>query len=364
MGVIGDLLGDVLDGLTQAPPTAADTPRRQPPTPVGWVRDRITSPQGMLALARAGLADDVDTVLEVAAVLCRKGRSSTKSLVQYYGWDTVLVAKIRHTLPLLGLEGLGRSWAPDPTPGKVARIPVWNGRLRWLTTVSIQLLTPAGKSAINRSKSSRPLVMRVARADAAVADGRTGRGVRTAHETVARQLGVTRDAVRHARYVLEALGMSVTVIEGRYLTADERAAAHASHGGWQRRVASTRMLTIPRHLPRSGSVSTSPTVSFKSPRRAGAPKRRTPRKPLPPIPLEWQRLAAQVVHVLPHMGQRHIGNLARAIQRLPIDPSQWTGHALVRLVEISNRSRGLSQPQHRGTGIGLFLHQVKGALTQ
>ena len=90
--------------------------------------------------------------------------------------------------------------------------------------------------------------MRVARFDARTADGRTGRGVRTAHETVARALKVSRDAVRHARYVLEAIGMSVTVAQGRYLTANERSQAHAHHGGRQRRIASTRHLTMPRGM--------------------------------------------------------------------------------------------------------------------
>lgn len=360
MDLIGGLLGDVIGGLSDD--TSHNGPRRAPAA-AGWVQERITSPQGMLALARMGLADEVSTVLEVAAALCRKGHASLQTLVERHGWDVVLVAKIRHVLPLLGLEGLGQSWAPEPTPGKVARIPVWSGGQRWITTVSMELLTPEGKAAIRHHHSGRPMVMRVARADAASADGRTGRGVRTAHKTVARLLGVSANAVRHARYVLEALGMSVTVVQGRYLSASERTSAHAAHGGRQRRVASTRVLTIPRHLPRSGSVSTSPTVSSKSPRRAGTSKRATTRNRLPAIPLVWQRLAGQVVQVLPHLGHHHIGNLARAILKLPIDPTQWTGHALVRLIELSNRSRGMSQPQHQGTGIGLFMHQVTGALS-
>jgi hypothetical protein len=66
--------------------------------------------------------------------------------------------------------------------------------------------------------------MRVARQDADAADGKTGREVRTSHATVAQRLRVTADAVRHARYVLEALGLSVTIVTGRYLTAKERAA--------------------------------------------------------------------------------------------------------------------------------------------
>jgi len=356
------LLGDVLAQLRPAEETAPGSPQ----TPA-WITERITSVAGMLVLNRADLADQVQLVLQIAGALCREGRTSARTLAQRHGWPPPLIQRTRRALSLIaGLEQLGRSWAPDPV-GTTATIPVWNGRQRWLLATSLELHSTRGKAAINRCKSSRPLVMKVARHDADNADGSTGRGVRTSHETVARQLGVSRDAVRHARYVLEAIGMSVTVVQGRYLTADERAAAHAHHGGRQRRIASTRHLTMPRgiartvarHLPRSGSVRPTALESSNSPRRAGTSKRRPK---LPQIPLAWQKLAAQVVTVLPHLGQRHLGNLARGLMRLPIDPTTWTGPRLVRLIELNNREKGMTQPESVRSTLGLFLHQVHAGL--
>lgn len=359
---INDLLGDVLRGLQPVPAPAVAVPS----TP-RWITERITSVEGMLTLVKAGLADQVETVIEIAGVLARSGRLAANVIAKKHSWPLPLVLRARRALTYVaGLEHLGRSWAPEPV-GKVATIPVWNGRSRWLLAVSLELHSAQGKAAINHHKSSRPLVMKVARQDAAVADSRTGRGVRTSHETVARQLGVSRDAVRHARYVLEAIGMSVTVVHGRYLTASERAQAHAYHGGRQRRIASTRNLTMPRgmaqivarHLPRSGSDRPTSLGGFTSPRRAGASKKRPP---MAPVPLPWQKLAAQVVAELPQLGIRHLGNLSRGLMRLKIDPTQWTGRRLVRLVELSNKHRGLSQPQTARSALGLFLHQVRTGL--
>lgn len=360
------LLGDLVGQLQPPAPAAAAAPVKTPPTPE-WVTRHITSVPGMLILNRVGLADQVETVIQIAGVLARTGRWSTATIAKKHGWTVPLVMRTRRALAqIAGLEQLGRSWAPDPI-GKVAVIPVWNGRVRWLMGVSIELHSAKGKAAIDHHKSSRPLVMKVARADAKTADGRTGRGVRTSHETVARKLGVSRDAVRHARYVLEAIGMSVTVVQGRYLTAGERATAHAHHGGRQRRIASTRHLTMPRgmaqivarHLPRSGSARPTSLESSNSPRRAGSSKKR---HHLAPIPLPWQKLAGQVVSELPHLGDRHIGNLSRGLMRLPINPSNWTGRRLVRLIELSNRQRRMTQPQFTRSDLGLFFHQIRTAL--
>ena len=364
MSLTSDLLGDVLGQLQRPGAEAAASPTAA--SPARWVTDLVLSGRGSVVLQRAGLADQVDTVLDIAAVLARSGRRSSKAIARDHSWSLPLVQRARRALTqIAGLEQLGRSWAPDPV-GKIGSIPVWNGRERWLLAVSLELHSDQGKAAINHHKSSRPLVMRVARHDAKTADGRTGRGVRTSHDTVAHALRVSRDAVRHARYVLESIGMSVTVVQGRYLTAGERAAAHAHHGGWQRRIASTRHLTMPRrlvqlvarHLPRSGSDSSLPLASSKSPRRAGASKKRPV---LARIPLPWQKLAGQVAAAAPHLGNRHIGNLARALMRIPIDPTAWTGHALVHLISVFNRDRGLSQPESSRNTIGLFIHQVSAA---
>lgn len=363
MSLVGDLLSNVLADVLPAPKQTPAKPRPKAPACPAWVSDKIRDPHGVLALAKAQLDGDVDAVVQVAGALCRHRRLRDKTLARRLNLDAGFIRQVRHALAhRMDLAQLGKSWAPDEEPGTLSRIVAWNGRQPWLTAVSLQLLTPQGKAAINRRKSTRLMVLRVARQDAAVADGRSGRGVRTAHQTLAKKIGYSAEAVRHARYVLEDLGLSVTVTRGRYLTTDERAQAHATHGGRQRRIASTRALTMPRHLPRSGRVPSQPQVSSRSPRhaRASARPRKCPK--LTPVPLAFQKLAGQVAVLLPHLAQNHIGNLARALSRLPIDPTGWTGHTLLHLIQVSNRQRGRSQPTHQGSGIGLFIHQVRTAL--
>lgn len=365
-----ELVGDLLhEALADAPQLPAETHRRplRDETPVTTL---ICSSAGTLALARQGV--DVGDALKVAESLARHARMRARELAASLGMSEILVRRTRQALRRIpGLEGFGRSWAPVAVEGQLSKVPTWSGQRRWLLAVSIAVLSPAGKSAIARQKSSRPMVLRVARQDAASADGRSGRGVRTSHETVARRLGVSVDAVRHARYVLESLGLSVTIVRGRYLTGPERKRAAIYHGGRQRRIASTRALTLPkraaaflaRHLPRSGSVPATSTESSKSPRRAGkaSPRRNLSAQPQPALP--YKRLAAQLALLVPDLAQNHIGNLVRGLQRLQIDPAQWTGHRILHLVELRNRARGWTQPADTRSPLRLFLHQVKEALS-
>lgn len=66
--------------------------------------------------------------------------------------------------------------------------------------------------------------------------------------------------------------------------------------------------------------------------------------------------------MLPHLGERHLGNLARGLMRLPIDPTAWTGPRLVRLIELSNREKGMTQPESVRNMLGLVLHQLRASL--
>ena len=123
------------------------------------------------------------------------------------------------------------SWAPMPAEGAYSPIPCWRSRKQWCRAVKKALSTPAGRAALSHKRLGQSLVMRVAGVDAATADFRTGRNLRTAHETVARNLNVSRDAVKKARAVLTRLGFMRTVIQGRYLTAE---GSVAKIGGSQR----------------------------------------------------------------------------------------------------------------------------------
>ena len=198
--------------------------------------------------------------------------------------------------------------------------------------------------------------MAVARADAQVADHRTGRSVTTSHQTVARRIGSCSKTVQRARELLAALGLAVVVTPGRYLTRAERRTAWEATGRRIIRVASTRVLTLAQHLvehvhlprrgsgtllrsrqlvvtkrarPRSGApkdnepalLSKNLSTPRRAPPRAGAPKDNEPR------PLWLQLLAAALVSRLGHLaraGTTHIGHLCNALDQAGVTP-EWAG---------------------------------------
>ncbi len=127
------------------------------------------------------------------------------------------------------------------------------------------LATGEGEQIRRRVSVSRDTLLRVAWRDAQSADAATGRGVTTAHATVAAELGMAKKTVERARQIVQELGYAVTILEGSYSTQEQRRAAYEHHGGRQVRFASTRALTVPKaaasrravenvDLPRRGSV--------------------------------------------------------------------------------------------------------------
>lgn len=234
------------------------------------------------------------------------------------------------------------------------------------------LATGEGEEIRRRVSVSRDTLLRVAWRDAQSADAATGRGVTTAHATIAAELGMAKKTVERARQIVQELGYAVTILEGSYLTRSERKAAHEHHGGWQLRAASTRALTVPKgashrgsvenvDLPRRGSVLTKSHPLKRSPKRASArssaaaqPKaagmteggrRGRARRAETPRPIDLQRLARDVDERLPWVCRgRHIGHLASVLDRAGVDPCRWTAGDLVAAVER-------------------FEHQVGGRLT-
>lgn len=196
----------------------------------------------------------------------------------------------------------------------------------------------------------------VARADMASADVRTGRGVSTSHETVAKRLGMSKRSVGEARRLLERLGLAVTVVMGRHLSPAERSQAKRIHGRYQEAAASVRALVMPRpvepvdtcHLPRRGSVLKTSPVQKWSPTRAGAretaasrpkPRRKSSRRvvqPTSPRPIEVQRFAWAVARNYgldaggsptasgALHGGRHIGQLCNILERYDVTPDRYT----------------------------------------
>jgi hypothetical protein len=268
------------------------------------------------------------------------------------------------------------SWNLEAPPGAYALIPAWSSGAVWFDAVLDALSTPEGAEKRRTAKVAPDTLLRVARADWKAADALTGRGVATAHETVADALGMSAKTVQRARRLLELLGMAVTVVKGRYLTVQERKEAHAAHGGHQLRAASLRALTMPRpvenvHLPRRGEVLKETLVSKNLPTRASArataaarpPALTTTKKNRPsrsvttqPRPLELQRFAARLVDgderdtsprrlpwVLRSTGGgsvRHIGTLCNVLSSAGIDPHRWRPKEVIEAIDQWHKSTG------------------------
>jgi len=243
-------------------------------------------------------------------------------------------------------------------------VTAWRSATGWLDALRHAVSSSDGAERRRQARVALGTLLRVARADAAAADASTGRGVATSHETVAGILGMSGKTVQRARQLIEALGFSVTIAEGRYLTTAERAAAREAHGGYQVRAASLRALTLPAppvrnvHLPRRGHVLSSSPVRENSPRRAAAARPPASKRSDSPAPrfghrsIEMQRLAARLVDgsgsepTAPRMpwllrtrtgGRRHIGALCDVLGRAGIDPSRWTPRALVDAIDAWHR---------------------------
>ncbi len=272
----------------------------------------------------------------------------------------------------------GRAWRPVNGPTLPASVPVWSSAGHWLETLAAALQTREGEELRAAARVRADTLIDVAAADARAADSRTGRGVTTAHETVAKALGCSAKTVQRARSLLEALGFARTVVLGRYLTADERADARAHHGGDQRRMASERALLVPRslsnvHLPRGGCVISDVRSRTEVPKRADARSGAATRQPgtkgsspscpsRPPIAI--QRLAAGLAQRLPWLARGHIGSLCRTLAALGLDDTGWSAHDVIEMLDHRNLTLGLySLPATtQRDPLALFAHQVRAAL--
>ncbi len=264
-----------------------------------------------------------------------------------------------------------------PAPaGLYTGVRAWDGADDWLSRLAFVLATPDGEEHRRACKVAAGTLLRVARHDAAAADGRTGRGVATAHETVAAALGMSKRQVQRARELLERLGFSQTLVGGRYLTQAERRAARSLHDGDQRRAASVRALTIPAavenvHLPRRGSTPTTRHELKNSPPRAQA--RETEAAPRPKLLTRrakrrrgdrnahaWApgtaRMAAGLVELpflTPWRGSRrtgagaaapearHIGQIARVVALSGLNTERFTARDVLDVLDAIARELGL-----------------------
>lgn len=215
----------------------------------------------------------------------------------------------------------------EPAEGAYAKIPAWWSREQWLTTLTSVLTSPEGDQVRRTLGPALATVLRVAAADAAAADGDTGRGVQTSHLQVARELGVSEDTVRLSRRVISRVGFSTTPegAVGRQLGEEERAAIFAKTGRHVWRVASTRALTVPREyvssppprrsLVASEALAQSTHQARKQRARRDATTTRPAQKHRPS--LRTQKVAARLARRLGYLDQpgRHIGQLCTVLDR-------------------------------------------------
>lgn len=267
----------------------------------------------------------------------------------------------------------------DQEQERSSKLPVWNGAVRWLASVEEALDTPEGDAARRAMKVKRSTLLDVAELEAKTADARTGRGVMTAHRTVARLLGCSVSTVRRARDLLSALGYARTIEVGRYLTAAERQEATAAHGGRQLRIASHRVLITPRsdqneQLPQRGSFELQPLVRKYPPKCAHARtraasrtvrrKKRVATRSEASRSLAIQRLAAHFTDYLPWTTRFHVGSLCQLLVTVGVDPNEWTAFDLYEALNRRNAASGKSSitPDQQRDPLALLAHQLKDVL--
>lgn len=263
-----------------------------------------------------------------------------------------------------------RSWSIPAPDGAYSRIRAWDSRTRWLTQLDAALRSPEGETHRRTISISPDTFMRVAALDAEAADSRTGRGVSTAHETVANTIGCSPKTVQRARTLMQRLGFAVAVVAGRYLTTRERTDATAVHGQSQIKAASVRALTVPDHitsvenvqLPRQGLKTPLSYLRNYSPKRADARKAATrpgPKKKISSNPLRRPGYSPAVAHIaaelterLPFLGRwrslvterpgelpvlrhqgAHLGSICRVITRSGLDFDRLTASDVLSVLD-------------------------------
>lgn len=199
------------------------------------------------------------------------------------------------------------------------------------------LRSPEGDEARRAVSITHDTLLRIARLDANSADSTNGRGVSTAHDTVAAALGMCKRTVQRGRELIQRLGFAIVVVQGRYLTRGERDEALLTHGNRQLRAASVRALTVPKHintvknvhLPRKGLNNPLTHLKTNSPKRAYARKAASRLEKSPsnnqPLPQQIQKLATQLSEKLLFLGMWRTHVSENAAQE----------------VSITHRSRGL-----------------------
>lgn len=288
---------------------------------------------------------------------------------------------------------------------RLALVPCWPSRRRWLKLVREALASERGRSARRRNRRvSEVAVLAVALAHARYAESRTGRYCTASLATLAEECGWSKtDRVKSGRRVLAELGLLVHVSFGRHLRAEEIRAARELHGGTQLAVASHVALTVPAEHCTPSTPPTTPRLIRADRVSGGVPRRRRqctplsscgsstalelakeqgtsqerqenrrnkpPRRPTvrrTPRPIALQRLAAQVLARTSgldpvsdalkspmsivrrkssfHLRKQHLGAICDVLNGAGIDPEVWTAAQVCRRLDLYAHSTGLTWP--------------------
>lgn len=274
-------------------------------------------------------------------------------------------------------------------------VPAWTSGAAWFDALMDALATTEGDAVRRRVSVARDTVLRVARRDWQSADVATGRGVTTAHATIAAELGMAKKTVQRAREIIQELGYAVTVLEGSYLTKEERKAAREHHGGFQLRAASTRALTLPKpssspstdpqsvenvHLPRRATDLKKSSFNENSPTRTGAlggpaAQSKESSKKSPPAGRIWivekprtldvHQFAFMLAERMPWLVRgRHIGQLMNVLERAGVDVKRWTVQELMDAIEQFSRTAALTikEPADQRNPLAYFAWLLRGSV--
>ena len=266
----------------------------------------------------------------------------------------------------------------EPAPGAYAQVVVVRPTI-WLELVERLLQLPDAEALRRQLRvAGVPTVLRACREWAASADRLTGRGVAVSHKTVAERIGYAESTVKRIMRFLSRLGLVVEVARGaNRLTLEQIDEARQLGGEHQRKVASTRALTIPRSvdgtpLPTPTPINETSPVKKSMPRRASAHTAGAPRRSAlngvfdtadfqPRWTPEIQAFAAELVRIRPRLlwtprkapqrvvettrdgtivarsvGGRHIGQICDAVARLRLIERGWT---VTQVLEIVDQTR-------------------------
>lgn len=357
------------------PTTSPDGDTTSPDPILG---DESPSPAAIPAALEGGTTEQ--------CVQCGQGPAKPRGGLAIYWCTPCWRTAHAETVAELGDDPRPRSWHPPVPAGAWARIPTWRTRTDWTVALTAALDSETGAEVLRAERITADTVLNVAATEADAAEPVTGRSVTTSHQTAARRAGPSLATVRRARAVLLALGFEVVVLPGRYLTAAERQAATAHHGGQQLRFASVRALSLPRawahitrraaatkkrhhHCPPPGyrrvAATTAPATATVQPAPPVAVDhehlvRRTyvplsppnalltnaraarghdqPKTSTPARPLGLQRAAAQLLTRLPWLlspGQ-HIGQLCNALEFAGVT-AEWTAADLLAALDAEHR---------------------------